>query len=98
MATPRTYIARAIKYERKGFRPQTVLTSLTDSARYPAKEVAALYHERWELELGFDEIKTEMLARQETIRSRTVDGVGQEILGNPARLQSDPARDGANRR
>lgn len=78
---PRTYTARAIKYERKGFRPQTILTSLTDSSRYPAKEVAALYHERWELELGFDEIKTEMLDRQETIRSRTVDGVGQEIWG-----------------
>ena len=41
----------------------------------------ARYHERWELELGYDEIKTEMLDRQETIRSRTVEGVGQELWG-----------------
>jgi Insertion element 4 transposase N-terminal/Transposase DDE domain len=78
---PKTYVARAIKYQRKGFKPQTVLTSLTDAKEYPAKEVVARYHERWELELGYDEIKTKMLDRQETIRSRTVDGVGQELWG-----------------
>ena len=63
----------------KGFQSQTMLTSLTDAKKYPAKDVVARYHERWELELGYDEIKTEMLDRQETIRSRTVDGVGQEL-------------------
>jgi hypothetical protein len=78
---PKTYQARAIKYQRKGFQPQTVLTSLMDAKKYPAKEVAALYHERWELELGFNEIKSRMLDRQETIRSRTVDGVDQEMWG-----------------
>jgi len=78
---PKTYQARAIKYQRKGFRPQTVLTSLTDAKKYPAKEVAALYHERWELELGFNEIKSRLLDRQETIRSRTIDGVDQELWG-----------------
>lgn len=78
---PKTYVVRAIKYQRKGFQPQTMLTSLTDATKYPAKDVVARYHERWELELGYDEIKTEMLDRQETIRSRTVDGVGQELWG-----------------
>jgi hypothetical protein len=78
---PKTYVARAIKYQRKGFQPQTMLTSLTDAKKYPAKDVVERYHERWELELGYDEIKTEMLDRQETIRSRTVDGVGQELWG-----------------
>jgi hypothetical protein len=78
---PKTYVARAIKYQRKGFQPQTLLTSLTDGKRYPAKDVVARYHERWELELGYDEIKTDMLDRQETIRSRTVDGVEQELWG-----------------
>jgi hypothetical protein len=78
---PKTYVARAIKYQRKGFQPQTVLTSLTDARQFPAKDVVARYHERWELELGYDEIKTKMLDRQETIRSRTVAGVGQELWG-----------------
>ena len=49
---------RAVRYQRQGFRPQTLLTSLLDPATYPAAEIAELYHERWELELGFDEIKS----------------------------------------
>lgn len=78
---PKTYLARAIKYQRKGFRPQTLITSMVDPKAHPADEVIALYHERWELELGYDEIKTEMLDRQETIRSRTVRGIEQEVWG-----------------
>ena len=75
------WVARAIKYRRKGFRPSTVLTSLLDSRAHPASEVVALYHERWEIELGLDELKTHLLERQESIRSRTPDGVRQEIWG-----------------
>jgi hypothetical protein len=41
----------------------------------------ALYHERWELELAYDEMKTHLLDRQETIRSRTPAGVRQELWG-----------------
>jgi hypothetical protein len=78
---PKTYRARAIKYQRKGFQPQTLLTSLTDAEAFPAHDVAALYHERWELELGYDEIKTELLDREEAIRSRTPAGVRQELWG-----------------
>src|SRR5262249_61386890 len=40
-----------------------------------------MYHERWELELGYDEIKTELLDREEAIRSRTPTGVQQELWG-----------------
>lgn len=78
---PKTWQARAIRYQVKGFRPQTVLTSLLDPDEYPAAEVSALYHERWELELGYDEIKTEMLDREETIRSRSPERVRQEMWG-----------------
>src|SRR5205085_4182069 len=60
---------------------QTILTSLRDPKRYPAAEIVALYHERWELELGYDEIKTELLDREEAIRSRKPDGVLQEMWG-----------------
>ena len=78
---PRTYVARAIKYQMKGFKPQTLLTSMIDREMYPGKEIVGLYHERWELELRYDETKTEMLDRLESIRSRTVKGVEQELWG-----------------
>lgn len=78
---PARWEVRAIRHERRGFRPQILLTSLLDSDRYPAAEIAALYHERWEMELGYDEVKTEMLERQEAIRSRKPSGVGQELWG-----------------
>lgn len=78
---PETYTARAIRYQMKGFRPQTLLTSMLDHQAFPAKEIVGLYHQRWELELGYDEIKTEMLDRLESIRSRTVVGVEQELWG-----------------
>jgi hypothetical protein len=78
---PAVWEVRAIRYHRKGFRPATILTSLLDPVAYPAAELVAIYHERWELELGYDEIKTHLLAREETIRSRTPLGVKQEIWG-----------------
>ena len=78
---PKTWRARAITYQRKGFRPQTLLTSLLDAKTYPRDEVAELYHERWELELGYDEIKTELLESRECIRSKSPERVEQELLG-----------------
>lgn len=78
---PEVFTARVIDYHVKGFRPQKLITSLVDSAKYPAKEVVELYHERWELEVGYDEIKTHMLEREEALRSRKPEGVRQEIAG-----------------
>ena len=40
---PRTWVMRAIAYQRKGFRPETVLTSLLSFEVFPATEIAALY-------------------------------------------------------
>lgn len=97
---PPVWLVRAITYQRKGFRPSTLLTSLLDAKQYPADEIVALYHERWELELGYDEIKTHLLDRQEAIRSRRPDGVRQEIWGialayNLVRLEMERAADEA---
>jgi hypothetical protein len=78
---PKTFQARAIRYQRKGYRPSTLLTSLVDSKRYPAEELRILYHERWEIELGYGEVKTEMLQRLETIRSKSPAAVEQELWG-----------------
>jgi hypothetical protein len=78
---PATWTARRIPYQMPGFREQWLLTSLRDPKRFPPMEIVGLYHERWELELGYDEIKTELLEREEAIRSRTPDGVRQELWG-----------------
>ncbi|MDP3276874.1 MAG: IS4 family transposase [Deltaproteobacteria bacterium] len=78
---PAKWNARVIHYQRRGFRPQRLLTSLLDPERWPAHEFAALYHERWELELALDELKTEQLARKETLRSRAPWSVRQELWG-----------------
>jgi len=78
---PGKWEIRVIHYKRKGFPRSTLLTSLVDAEKYPAKELVALYHERWELELAYDEVKTHLLDRQETIRSRTAAGVRQELWG-----------------
>jgi len=78
---PPTLRVRAIRYRRKGFRPQTLLTSLLDPVAYPAAELVALYHERWELELGFDEVKTHTLEREEALRSQTPARITQELFG-----------------
>lgn len=78
---PARWLVRAIRYQRPGYGPQMLLTSLLDPKKYPPEELRELYHERWELELGFDEVKTEMLDREEAIRSQLPAGVNQEIWG-----------------
>jgi hypothetical protein len=79
---PETLTARAIRYQRRGFRPQILLTSVLDPAAYPTPEIAELYHERWELEMGFDEVKTHTLEREENLlRSRAPERVRQELWG-----------------
>lgn len=93
---PERWPMRAIRYRRRGYREQTVLTSLLDPVKYPSEEIVALYHERWELELGYDEVKTEMLEREESIRSKSPAGVAQELWGlalayNLVRLEMERA-------
>ena len=99
-ALPETWTVRAINYQRKGFQPEILLTTMTDASLFPASEIADIYHERWELELGFDEIKTEMLDREETIRSKSPSAVNQELWGiflayNLVRLEMERVADDA---
>jgi len=95
---PAVWKVRAVRYQRKGFPPSTLLTSLLDPVAYPAEELIALYHERWELEVGYDEIKTHLLEREEAIRSKTPAAVRQELWGiglayNLVRLEMERAAD-----
>jgi hypothetical protein len=79
---PETLTVRAIQYQRQGFRAQTLLTSLLDPVAFPAAEIIALYHERWELELAYDELKTHTLEREEaSLRCKNPDRVSQELWG-----------------
>lgn len=79
---PKTIVARAVSYRHpKSKGRQWLLTSLLDPKTYPAADIVAVYHDRWEIELGYDEIKTHLLQAEETIRSRTVEGVEQELWG-----------------
>jgi hypothetical protein len=60
-----------------------LMTNLLDEKLYPAKELACLYHERWEEELVFDEQKTHQDPRRAGkaahFRSQTPEGVEQEL-------------------
>lgn len=77
---PEKWVVRLIRYQRKGFQPQYLLTSMLDPDAFPADEIVDLYHERWELELGYDEVKTEMLDNI-PLRSKSVDRLRQEVWG-----------------
>lgn len=69
----------AVTYEVEG-KEKTVFTSLPAS-RFSAEQVATLYHERWEIELGFRGIKSSMQDNALTLRSKTVYRVYQELWG-----------------
>lgn len=56
-------------------------TTILDSDKAPAGELAALYHERWEIETTFDELKTHLRGAKIILRSKTPDLVRQEFYG-----------------
>jgi IS4 transposase len=58
-----------------------LLTSLLDPAQAPAAELAALYHQRWEIETALAELKTHLRGAKIVLRSKTPDLVRQEFYG-----------------
>ena len=58
-----------------------LLTSLLDPAPAPATELAALYHQRWEIETALAELKTHLRGAKLVLRSKTPDLVRQEFYG-----------------
>ncbi|WP_245718936.1 IS4 family transposase [Micromonospora rhizosphaerae] len=55
-----------------------LITTLLDAHRYPAAELARLYHQRWEIETAYLELKSTILGGR-VLRARTPDGIDQEI-------------------
>jgi hypothetical protein len=56
-----------------------LITTILDPAQAPAKELAILYHERWEIEGFFKQIKSVQLNAEKIFRSKSPDGVRQEF-------------------
>ena len=81
---PGIYV-RAVDYEitdrGDGDEIITLVTNVTDPEEIPAAELAAAYHERWEAELVFDELKVHQRGQGMILRSRKPELVEQEIWG-----------------
>lgn len=78
-------LVRVIEYTLEGvagLEPMyRLLTSILDPDRAPAQELAALYHERWEIETALDELKTHLRGSKIVLRSKTPNLVRQEFYG-----------------
>lgn len=72
---------RVIEYTLPGSAPYRLVTNVLDPARAPAEELARLYHERWEMETAFDELKTHLRGAARVLRSKTPPLVRQEAWG-----------------
>ena len=78
-------VVRVIEYRLEGVEGSEPLyrlaTTILDHERAPATELAALYHDRWEIETAFDELKTHLRGARIVLRSKTPDLVRQEFYG-----------------
>jgi len=78
-------IVRVIEYRLKNLPGAEsiyrLITTILDPEAAPASELAALYHERWEIETAFDELKTHLRGGRIVLRSKTPDLVIQEFYG-----------------
>ena len=78
-------VVRVIEYQLEGVEDAEPLyrlvTTMIDPHDAPAQELAALYPQRREIELAFDEFKTHMRGGQIVLRSKTPELVEQEFYG-----------------
>lgn len=76
---------RVIDYTLPGVRDAEpiyrLVTTILEPVTAPAAELAALYHERWEIETALDELKTHLRGAKVVLRSKTPDLVRQECYG-----------------
>jgi hypothetical protein len=77
---PAWWQARLIECQVAGQR-RRFITSLLDAQRFPARQVAAHYVQRWEIELGFREIKQSLLRKAPVLRSKQPELIEQELWG-----------------
>ncbi len=79
-------LVRVVDYSIDDGRPNSeqyrLFTTLLEPGEVSATELAAAYHERWEIELTFDELKTHQRGPRLVLRSKSPDLVQQEIWGH----------------
>lgn len=78
-------VVRIIEYSLEGVEDADpvyrLATTILDPSQASARELAALYHERWEIEGALDELKTHLRGNRIILRSKTPDLVRQEFYG-----------------
>jgi hypothetical protein len=78
-------VVRVIDYHLKGVENDEpfyrLITTILDAESGPAGELAALYHQRWEIETALDELKTHLRGSRIVLRSKTPELVEQEFYG-----------------
>ena len=78
-------VVRVIEYRLEGVEGAEPLyrlaTTILNHEKALAEQLAALYHERWEMETAFDELKTHLRGARIILRSKTPDLVRQEFYG-----------------
>ena len=78
-------VVRVVEYRLEGVSGAEpfyrLITTILDPDMAPAAELAALYHERWEIETALDELKTHLRGSRIVLRSKTPDLVEQEFHG-----------------
>jgi hypothetical protein len=78
-------VVRVIEYQLEGVAEAEplyrLITTILDPDQAPAAELAALYHERWEIETALDELKTHLRGARIVLRSKTPELVQQEFYG-----------------
>src|SRR5690606_25235786 len=81
-ALPKSLLVRELRYriQRRGCRVKevTLVTTLVDAVRYPAKELADLYLRRWQVETDFAHLKTTL--GMDILKCKTIAGVEKEAL------------------
>lgn len=77
---PETIEARLVSKTIKG-KEYRILTSMVDPMRFPSAEMVELYRYRWEIELGYREMKQSLLNSEYTLRSKRPDMIEQELWG-----------------
>lgn len=77
---PQTLEARLITRKVKG-KEVSILTSMVDPLVYPGAEIVDLYAHRWEIEMGYREMKQHLLESRFTLRSNLPELIHQELWG-----------------
>jgi len=76
---------RVIEYKLEGVADSEpfyrLITTILDPEKAPAQELAAVYHERWEIENSLGELKTRLRGARVVLRSKTPTLVRQEFYG-----------------